>query len=285
MHRDERFNPFFIVGSGRSGNTLLRRLLAAGGQVHIPPETYVLGPVINLFKQFNAMQWFDLVHLVYSRFEFQRHFESFGVSLRPLVLEMVKVPAGEQSLALLLDRLYRFHGRQTGRRGERWGDKTPLNSFHLEAIDSVFADARYIHMLRDGVDVAQSYVDAGLAATLDDAASRWSRSVDAVQQFAATRGDRCLEMRYESLVTDPQGQVESACAFLGLRYDPQMIDSDTDTETMGDVAALAHHENVQRPVNADSIGKGRRLLDEQQRGRIEELIGDQLERQGYAPAV
>ena len=285
MHREKGVNPFFIVGSGRSGNTLLRRLLAAGGQVHIPPETYVLGPVINLFKQFNTMQWFDLVHLVYSRFEFHRHFESFGVSLRPLVLEMLDVPAGEQSLALLLDRFYRFHGEQMGEARERWGDKTPLNSFHLEAIDSVFGDARYIHMLRDGVDVAQSYVDAGLQPTLEDAASRWSRSIDAAQHFAAIRRARCLEIRYESLVTDPHEQVEAACAFLGLRYDPQMIDSGTDAGKMGDAAALAHHENVHRPVNADSVGKGRKLLDEQQRGRLEQLIGEQLKKQGYAPAV
>jgi hypothetical protein len=54
---------------------------------------------------------------------------------------------------------------------------------------------------------------------------------------------------------------------------------------MGDAAALAHHENVHRPVNADSVGKGRKLLDEQQRGRLEQLIGEQLKKQGYAPAV
>ncbi len=285
LHRDEGFAPFFVVGSGRSGNTLLRRLLEAGGQVHIPPETYVLGPTINLFKQFGTMQWLDLVHLIYSRFEFHRHFEVFGVSLRPLVLQMINADAGEQSLALLLDRFFRFHGQQTGQTGQRWGDKTPLNSFYLDAIDSVFPDARYIHMVRDGVDVVQSYLAAGLQTTLEDAALRWTQSIDAVQSFSATGKDRYLEIHYESLVTDPQKQLKSACEFLGLSYNPHMIDSNVYAKKNDDVAVFSHHENVRHPVNADSIGKGRRLLNQKQKSRLQELIGGQLERQGYQPAI
>ena len=43
LHRSEDIHPFFIIGPDRSGNTLMRRVLEAHEDVHIPPESYVLG--------------------------------------------------------------------------------------------------------------------------------------------------------------------------------------------------------------------------------------------------
>ena len=45
LHSTVRYMPFFIIGSGRSGNTLLRTILETHPEVHIPPETYVIGKV------------------------------------------------------------------------------------------------------------------------------------------------------------------------------------------------------------------------------------------------
>ena len=47
LNRDEGYRPFFIVGSGRSGNTLMRRVLQTSPELHIPPETFVLGDCIE----------------------------------------------------------------------------------------------------------------------------------------------------------------------------------------------------------------------------------------------
>lgn len=50
LNNNEDYKPFFIIGSGRSGNTLLRRILTKKNGIVIPPETYVLGKVIRLHK-------------------------------------------------------------------------------------------------------------------------------------------------------------------------------------------------------------------------------------------
>ena len=51
LHGEERHDPFFVIGVGRSGNTLFRRILTAHSELHIPPETFVLGDVLADFRR------------------------------------------------------------------------------------------------------------------------------------------------------------------------------------------------------------------------------------------
>jgi hypothetical protein len=39
--------PFFIIGSGRSGTTLLRLVISGHSRIHIPPETWFLLPLVE----------------------------------------------------------------------------------------------------------------------------------------------------------------------------------------------------------------------------------------------
>ncbi len=177
LHGRERFRPVFIIGSGRSGNTLLRRILQAGSDLHIPPETFVLGRAIRLFLRNRHMPWNYLVRLVMGLFEFHREFDKFEVVLRPLVQKLAEAPQESRNLASMLNAFYQYHGRETEQTFVRWGDKTPYNTFSLDLILRVFPDARFVHMLRDGADVVQSFVEAGLQADLEAAAERWVESV------------------------------------------------------------------------------------------------------------
>ena len=59
LHGRQRYRPFFIIGSPRSGNTLLRRLLTAHSQLHVPPETVVLRECILRFRHYGrfCLKW------------------------------------------------------------------------------------------------------------------------------------------------------------------------------------------------------------------------------------
>ena len=57
LRGDERHRPFFIIGVDRSGSTLLRRMLTAHSELHVPPETFVLGDCIR--KQGRSLQQND----------------------------------------------------------------------------------------------------------------------------------------------------------------------------------------------------------------------------------
>jgi LPS sulfotransferase NodH len=285
LQRSEGFFPFFLVGSGRSGSTLLRRMLYAHPALHIPPETYVLGEVIELFEQARKLlSWRDLVCLVLARFEYHREFETFETSLRPLAQRLVALPERRRTLATILDGLYRHHAAAQSRRHTvRWGDKTPLNTFHLDAIHRVFPDAQFVHVLRDGVDVSYSYVSASLYPDIQAAARRWRDSLRAARRFMALHPAACLEIRYEELATQPEATLRRLCAFLRISYRPAMLQSEAVAAELGDVPRRRHHRGVRRPIFSSSIGRGRTNVSATERRALDRLIGRDLQHAGYPP--
>jgi len=287
INRGESFQPFFIVGSGRSGNTLLRRILYAHPDVHIPPETFVLGDTVRLFRQYRNMNWPNLVYFVLAQFEFYPEFETFEVSLRPLAQQLLHAPESSRSLAFILDSLYRYHAEKRGKGTtcKRWGDKTPLNTLVLERIFSVFPDAQFIHMVRDGVDVVASYLEANLYSNIESAAQRWTDSVRAANEFARHHPDNCLELRYETLARDTATTASKVCGFLNIEYNSGMIESHEFVERMGDVAMRQHHSTVGQPIVSNRIGRGRQRFSDEEREQLQEIMGLELARLGYEPAT
>jgi protein-tyrosine sulfotransferase len=138
IHRNEPYSPFFIIGAGRSGNTLLRRVLTAHPALHIPPETYVLGKIAKKFRQVSHMDWSDIVLFIYAFFQFHEEFETFDMDLSELVRTVRSVKQNQRSLAFIINAFYEWHAQQLGIIFQRWGDKTPLNVYALNRIQRSF---------------------------------------------------------------------------------------------------------------------------------------------------
>ena len=289
LHRDEQFEPFFIVGSGRCGTTLLRRLLMESSEAHIPPENWRLKDVIPCFKRYRwTVEWNDLSRLAVNYFAHQGEYNPDktinkwfdGRSLKPLIDELEAIPSEEQSLARLIDHLYRYHGRVHETKVLRWGDKTPLNVWNMNRISEVFPDAKFVHLLRDGTDVAASFINAG-PPSLRESALRWKSAVEAARHFMQEHPARCIEIRYEDLVSQPTSSVRDICDYLSLRF-LDSRDGIPSSENMEEVSKLQFHENVFEPVSSESVGKGHRRLSKKQKAEIQNLIGRELECYGYA---
>ncbi|TKB46147.1 sulfotransferase family protein [Thalassotalea mangrovi] len=255
----EIYNPFFIIGSGRSGNTLLRRILNSNQELYIPPETYVLGHSIRQYLKYPNLEWNDLCYLVLSFFEYEDDFHTFNIdSLRRLKKELVMVPSSKRSLSYIIDSFYKFYALQHDISSPRWGDKTPLNTLHLDSISKVFPNSQYIHIIRSPYDSIYSFVSAGLFTNVESAAERWLKSVEAALEFSNKVKKRYIEVNYSDLVTVPELTIKRVCDFLGVEYSPKMLNPPT--ESLGDVDSLLHHSNVKKPISADSLGKGLRKM-------------------------
>lgn len=284
LHHNKNGNPFFIIGSVRSGNTLLRRILVQAPGIHIPPETYVLRSLVKLFRQNNHLRWPQLVNLMLSNIEYHPEFDTFRLkNLRPLAQQLYETPEYKQSLAYIIDSFYRFHAAEMGKTCERWGDKTPLNTLFLDRIHSVFPDAQYVNIVRDGYDVVYSYLNTGLCDDIERAANRWQESIIKADQFIKGHKSSVVTIRYEELTSEPRQVVHQICDFLNIPYSESMLTlgEDEEPELLGDVEMREHHYNVKKPITTDSIGKGRRNLTEDQKKRLNVLIGNKLEEKGY----
>lgn len=284
IHRREKQSPFFIVGSGRCGTTLLRRILQASPEVHIPPENWGLGHVIRSFRQNRwLLDWDQLVEIVVASHQHKTH-GWFEVIDDPIELfdELLDWPQSERSLYRLVDRLYRYHGEKVGAEFSRWGDKTPLNVNHMDAILKAFPDAKFVNLVRDGVDVIHSWLKRpDYFGDMIRPARRWQGAVRAAREFSRRHQDRVIEVRYEELCRDPETITRKVCRFLDLSWEADLLSRSDHYDEMPKDQSVEHFENAFRPISTENIGKGRRNLPADQKETLAPLIDDLLVESGY----
>jgi hypothetical protein len=290
LHRSEDIAPFFIVGSGRCGTTLLRRMLMAGGEVYIPPENWhLVGSILDFRQHRWALDWENVVRLTVNKFACQgedaegkarRWFD--GQPLHPIIEQLKRLTEDERSLARVIDRLYQYSGHVREKTFTRWGDKTPMNVGTMQVILSVFPKAKFIHMLRDGTDVVHSWLKMDRYSTVREPALRWKTAVKEARRFKHEHSHCCREVRYEDLVHEPAATVEETCQFLDVTFHPQMVDGSAGNQQIAHLSQLSHHENAFEPVSSSHIGKGHRALGDQQKEQVADLIGKELRGCGYA---
>jgi hypothetical protein len=207
--------PFFIVGSARSGTTLLRVILNAHPRVTVPPES-----------RFIVELWRDSSDVEVARFlaalQEHRQFQSWNLSIDAVKAELgdrVTVP-----YATAIECVYDAYAKWVGK--ERWGDKTPRYVEHIPFISELFPDARFVHLVRDGRDVALSYANVPFGPkTVAKAAALWARRVRlGVTEGRRLGSDRYLEVRYEDLVETPEATTKALSEFLGIGFVPEMME-------------------------------------------------------------
>jgi hypothetical protein len=94
----------------------------------------------------------------------------------------------------------------------------------------IFPQARFIHILRDARDCAKSAVAACFAGNVFYGLEPW---IDSEESWDRLRPrltpDQFIEVRYEELVAEPERVLTGICKFLGIPYEPQMLDLSSTT--------------------------------------------------------
>jgi hypothetical protein len=205
----------FIVGVGRSGTTLLRLMLDAHPELCIPPETGFIPAIAKCFCS-GADPRTEFIKVI-SEFE---TWPDFNFSRQELY-DALKSEPFEPSLGIRA--FYRLYAARFGK--TRWGDKTPVYSRHMTEIETILPEARFIHLIRDGRDVALSVRPLWFAPGKDipTIARDWKRRIEEAREL----GRNCahyLEIRYEALVVQPENELRKVCAFVHLDYHPRMLE-------------------------------------------------------------
>jgi Sulfotransferase family len=212
--------PFlFIVGYPRSGTTLLRAMFDSHPEMAIPWESYFLPVLWPRRAVYERSEGFDVrqfvADLANTSFRYWRLPEP---ALRRFLEE-----AEPSDYAAAARGVYRFYAQLQGK--PRFGDKTPVYIMDVPMLAAIFAEARFLHLVRDGRDVALSLRDAPWGPnTVLDAAISWSYWVRECREAGFGLGrQRYCEIRYEDLVQDPEGTLRRLCPFAELDFDPAML--------------------------------------------------------------
>jgi sulfotransferase family protein len=280
----------FVVGVGRSGTTLLRLMLDAHPELTIPPETHFVPELIAAARKRRATAE-RLAEIVVS----QRQWADFGLDADELRRRYAALDALEAGPAVRV--FYELYAERAGK--PRWGDKTPIYVEHMREIEAALPEARFVHLVRDGRDVALSRIRRALdePPPVGRIATNWKRRIAAARK-QARRLDHYFELRYEDLVADAESALRRVCDFVELGFDPAMLDyhrraGERLREMARDLPSrggktlrpgserLAAHALATEPPRPERVGAWRQEMSAADVAAFEDAAGDLLSELGY----
>ena len=157
------------------------------------------------------------------------------------------------------------------------------NIQYLSQIEEHFRSPRYIYLYRDGRDVACSFRKAVVGEKhFYHIAQEWA----AAQQQALGMRERIgpsrfIGISYESLTREPELTMRRLCKFLGVRFNPKMLEFYKSDEARRAAESSELWGNVTRPIMADNTRKFLRDASEEDIRIFESVAGDVLGALGY----
>ena len=225
-------NPYvFIVGCPRSGTTLLRHIVGAHPQIAIAPEAHWI-PL--WFEQRRGLTPDGHVSCELIP-ELLAHAKFALFRLGHEELSSVLRTSEPISYAAFVTGLFDLYGMARGK--ELVGNKTPDSVRRIGTLHALWPEARFVHLIRDGRDVALSLMTwprvrnkkPGTFPTWNEdpittAALWWELNVRCGRNAGRQLGPELFyELRYESLVANPSKECTKLSAFLGLPFDETML--------------------------------------------------------------
>ena len=268
-HRER--TPVLMIGHGSSGTSILALLLRNYLQISFGTESQFVVHYYNRQHRYGDLREdANLRRLVrdISRERWFRRCEKFGYHVDPEgIVQDVRV----RSYRGVLDAVFGQFARSSGM--VRWGDKAPEYAHHLPVLGQLFPDARYIHMVRDGRDVANSVMGRYWGAkNVFVAAQEWRKGVELIDAFTASLPqDRLIVVRYEDLLAQPVDVFARLISFL------QIDDSN------GNVRRHVE-QHAGEDLKTSNFDKWRRW-PQKDRLRFERIAGDLLRKHGYETLI
>lgn len=211
-----RTSAVFVVGCPRSGTTLLRLMLDRHPSIAIPDESHFIPRLWRQRRRYATPA--ELLAEVLRDPRFGR-WDADAQAIRDAALAR-----GPRSFGEVIEAVFAAYAESRGK--HRWGDKSPPYLAHMPLLARLFADSQFIHLIRDGREVARSLAAHDwYPSTLLAAAAFWKREVAKARRAGRGLGtDRYLEVRYEELVARPRPVLEQLCAFLEEEYAEEMLE-------------------------------------------------------------
>jgi sulfotransferase family protein len=279
----------FVVGMTRSGTTLLRLMLDSHPDLTIPPETHFIPDVIEAFNKGR-----DRPEEVASVITESRRWADFDIPSEELRRELERLrPVLTPDMTGRT--FYRLYAKRQGK--SRWGDKTPGYATKIRRIKRTLPEARFIHMIRDGRDVAISLRDRDAGLSMEQVARRWRHRINRTRR-AADHVPDYIEIRYEDLVADPEATLRRICEYIELDYSPQMLEyhrraperlaelgrelpAEEAKRGLSAESRLEAHAMTAEPPRTDRAGRWRNEMSEADLATFEEHAGELLRDLGY----
>jgi hypothetical protein len=234
--------PVFLLGTQRSGTTLLTRILSNHSSVYVQNEL----PLTQLFdEEFSLDKFYRNMDNLFEK--------RFGKSVKMFVEE---------------------------RKLKVWGLKDPQLTEYLYELENFMPAGKFILIIRDARGVVNSYIDNkwGLGTNAYTGAMRWNKEVNLQLAFAKKYPNNVLTLLYEDLVMDMESELERICSFLEISFDRKML---AYHEKKTDLESNKQNINTSKAPSKQITEKWKTELSKSEIDIITSMCGKTLQALGY----
>lgn len=261
---NETWTPCFIVGRGRSGLTLLSRILRDYTPIFVCRDQGMLLRFMDLLGHYGDLtvrsNMLRLIQDILNSLEYKYCLK--GPEIEAIELYN-RLP--EMTYAALMNEVFML--KAATREKVKWIEKHPKCTLRIPDLLKLFPKARLIFMIRDGRDVAASLFSRKNGAQNSYMAARYwqSYTLAASQARTLVGPSNFHELRYEDLLGDPVGTFSNLLKFL--RMDLSLVE--------------AWRKDADSVLNRNNTGKWKKQLSDREIRMFERVAGDTLELYGY----
>ena len=287
----------FIIGSPRSGTTLLTSVLNATQTVLSTPEVRFTmafyrpygtqNPVKASFAQHFTTYTkllFDRVKLhkkaqlqltnfdqdVYLNFDAQKLSDLNYANLCKLLLLNIQLPNKDNSTVQTIV------------------DKNPDYTFYVEALMKIYPDAKFVVALRDYRATVSQKESVEQQSDLLQHAYLWDKMQGEVYRLLQLYPTKILPIKYEDTVQQTETIIKQVCSFLGIEFTPEMLNPQQKVKVQLDQTDISEREkkkigDLQKPINTNRLEAWKTRLNTTELQLIETLCADTGKLFGYQP--
>ncbi|MFD0773519.1 sulfotransferase family protein [Streptomonospora algeriensis] len=184
-------SPVFVISPVRSGSTLLRMLLNSHSRIRAPHELHLRTVEVQLAEDFSAK------------------------SMKELDLDRLELEH------MLWDRILHLELERSGK--DVIVDKTPGNVWAWERLSYAWPHAKFIFLLRHPEGIVTSLANRkSNTATREQLDANVLKYVEPLERARDTVQGHTV--RYEDLTADPEETLRKLCVYLGVEWEPGMLD-------------------------------------------------------------
>jgi Sulfotransferase family len=248
--------PIFVVGTMRSGSTLLRLVLDSHPRIAIGEETGFMGALSATKAIPNwryGREWYG--RLGWSEDELDARLREFYAGM---------------------------FSRYAERQGKaRWGDKTPFHSWHMAQMAQVFPDAVFVAIARHPGAVVAS-LKKRFHWDVVEAARYWeSTNVEVLCRGVELGASRFALLRYEDLVAFPGRTLRELIDWLGEPWSDDVLRHAEVQKAKGAPRLVDGSTSTRNPIDASRNDRWHQYLDERERSSVADATRDVALYLGY----
>jgi tetratricopeptide (TPR) repeat protein len=281
--KNNSVSPIFIVGSPRSGTTLLQCMLSVSDQTYSLPETHFFCTVLPSLKvHFNSKISSKDFQIINEKLK-----EKMELTWSQHLYEELNYKAANEELFakdLFSEILEIFRPSYDSKKLLKPIEKTPFHVVHLNDILECYPNARFINMVRDVRDVVSSRIlmPTAVYKSVIPYTDNWNHCIREVGEFAKEYPEKIICVRYEDLVLKTKPTLQKLCQFLGIDFVKEMV---SEFNLQYENCTLHKKETWKEEVKTgeikNKIGIWKERLHPERISVIEHIAGSEMENYGY----